>query len=686
MTEIETDKDERSPAGSSISEEMSSMPGWVFWALPVAVACLMYGTSLDLNSLSHDELSTWSRTEYRRLPGLITYGVVPDLHPPGHFILIWLVKQMGWESAVALRLPSVIAGVLSVGVLYRIGRALFDRWTGCVAALLMATSWSFVYYSQDARAYAAVVLFCLLSIDASISVVRALHADRTVGKGAWLQLVLSGSLAAYFHYYGLFFVGLLGLGSALVLLPRYRASIRVCVGFGAIGITYIPWLPTLFDDLQHSSTWVVRHGVAFFPQWWSWVFGNADTPSLMAASAVILGAGIALRRNGVGVRRFAGTPTILVFAWLIGPGLFAFIKSMLSTPALTNKNILMCAPAAYLLVAHGLRQFPDKRRLRHIATAALLAFLVWELVGIKDYYREPTKKDYRGAIRAVVEHGGDLTLARCGIRAHFAYYLEQFGSTAEIDKNMCREKQIEEFAERNAGRSLTFVRVHYKPDQAVSDYLDENYLTTQLFKRRDSVAMMLVPREEEPEPVELLEEVTHPEPTPDGLAAVSLEPVEGEEEPPAEAGCDPDFPALNRVGAWGMWPYRPGQLIDTLENGVRFRRDTEDDGRANLCMKARIPVDGSIQISGSWMAEFGEDGGSAQLSARYYGADGMWVSGEDDQRPVWLVKTTKKSIETLSFEKTYQPPTAADAIQLCLILSGTMGVIELTDVCVQAPH
>jgi hypothetical protein len=167
---------------------------------------------------------------------------------------------------------------------------------------------------------------------------------------------------------------------------------------------------------------------------------------------------------------------------------------------------------------------------------------------------------------------------------------------------------------------------------------------------------------------------------------VSLEPVEGEEEPPAEAGCDPDFPALNRVGAWGMWPYRPGQLIDTLENGVRFRRDTEDDGRANLCMKARIPVDGSIQISGSWMAEFGEDGGSAQLSARYYGADGKWVSGEDDQRPVWLVKTTKKSIETLSFEKTYQPPTAADAIQLCLILSGTMGVIELTDVCVQAPH
>lgn len=668
MTEIDAGKEVASQDESSISDEKGSWSDWAYWALPMAVACLLCGLSLDLNSLSHDELSTWSRTEYGRLPAVLTYGVGPDFHPPGHFILIWLIKQVGFESEVALRLPSVIAAVLSVGVLSRIGGTLFDRWTGCVAALLMATSWSFVYYAQDARSYAAVVLFCLVAIDASIAVVRTLNANRVVGRGAWIRLIVSGSLAAYFHYYGLFFVAFLGLGCGLVLLPNYRALLRVWLGFAAIGLTYIPWLPALMEDLGHSSTWVMRHGTAFFPQWWTWVFGEADIPSLMAVAAIVVGAVMALQRNGLRGRRWAWTPTLLVFVWLVGPGLFAFIKSMLSTPALTKKNILMCAPALHLLVAYGLRQFPDKGRVRYIATGALLVALVWDLVGVKDYYRETTKREYRGAVRAMVEHGGDFTIGRCGIGEHFAYYLKQQGSSLEIDKNLCREKQLEGFIDRMGDQELFFVRAHYRPDDAVRDYLDDTYTSTTLFQELGAVAMVLTPRAG----------VDSAQPDVAGDAPVDTGPV-------VEGACPSAMGEPDRTRSWSMWPDGTGQSLSTTEKGLLFERDSDTSERVNVCLKQRIPVSGLVEFSGTWSAQLGESGDAVQLSAQFWGDDEKLVAKTETQKPVMMVKTTSTSMGPVQFKKVLEAPPDAVAVQLCIRMLGKKGNVGLSDLCVHSP-
>ena len=131
------DQQDQANSGNESSAASAQIPPWAYWAVPVLLAFVLRIVSLELNSMSHDELSTWARTEYNRARGVITYGVKPDYHPPGHFLLIFAIKKLGWETAFALRLPSVIAGALSVGVLYRIGRQLFDRWTGCMAALLV---------------------------------------------------------------------------------------------------------------------------------------------------------------------------------------------------------------------------------------------------------------------------------------------------------------------------------------------------------------------------------------------------------------------------------------------------------------------------------------------------------------------------------------------------------------------
>ena len=53
--------------------------------------------------------------------------------------------------------------------------------------------------------------------------------------------------------------------------------------------------------------------------------------------------------------------TVVVVAWLLVPGLIAFMKSLVSTPALTNRNILPSAPQHFwrwIAVAMCFRYLP----------------------------------------------------------------------------------------------------------------------------------------------------------------------------------------------------------------------------------------------------------------------------------------------------------------------------------------
>ena len=67
-----------------------------------------------------------------------------------------------------MRLPSIIAGTLAIPALYLLGRELYDRRTGLVAAAFGAASPLLIWYSQEARMYAFVELFGLLAaVDAA---------------------------------------------------------------------------------------------------------------------------------------------------------------------------------------------------------------------------------------------------------------------------------------------------------------------------------------------------------------------------------------------------------------------------------------------------------------------------------------------------------------------------------------
>jgi mannosyltransferase len=147
---------------------------WVVAGLTLLAAALRFAT-LGAQAYHHDEIVTASRV----LRGSFWHAMdavgFSESAPPLYYALAWLWTQLTGTGEVGLRSLSALAGVATVPVAFLLGAELRGRRAGIVAAALVAVNPMLLWYSQEARGYALLVLFTAV---AALYFVRAL--DRHV--------------------------------------------------------------------------------------------------------------------------------------------------------------------------------------------------------------------------------------------------------------------------------------------------------------------------------------------------------------------------------------------------------------------------------------------------------------------------------------------------------------------------
>ena len=93
------------------------------------------------------------------------------------------------DRPLGLRSLSALAGVATIPVAFLLGRELRGRRAGLIAAALVAVNPMLIWYSQEARAYALLVLFCALSL---LYCVRALR----VGEGPMRRVATASATSS----------------------------------------------------------------------------------------------------------------------------------------------------------------------------------------------------------------------------------------------------------------------------------------------------------------------------------------------------------------------------------------------------------------------------------------------------------------------------------------------------------
>jgi len=220
---------------------------WIVAGLSALAAALRFAT-LGVQSYHHDEIVTASRI----LPGGFWQSMnavgYSESAPPLYYAIAWAWAQASGTTEFGLRSLSAAAGVATVPIAYLIGLELRDRRAGLIAAALVAVNPMLVWYSQEARAYALLILLAALSL---LFFLRSLR--QATSKDVALWGVFSG-LALATHYFAAFPVGL----EAAWLLRRYGpAWRRLLPGLAVLGATALALLPLLVHQMSFAhAAWI----------------------------------------------------------------------------------------------------------------------------------------------------------------------------------------------------------------------------------------------------------------------------------------------------------------------------------------------------------------------------------------------------------------------------------------------
>jgi mannosyltransferase len=117
---------------------------------------------LGTQSLWYDEaFSVW--ISKLSVPQLVQATAV-DVHPPFYYLLLHYCMMFFGTSESTVRLLSALFGILAIPMIYMVGRQLFNREAGLMAALILTFSSFNIAYSQETRMYSLMALLALLSM------------------------------------------------------------------------------------------------------------------------------------------------------------------------------------------------------------------------------------------------------------------------------------------------------------------------------------------------------------------------------------------------------------------------------------------------------------------------------------------------------------------------------------------
>lgn len=182
--------------------------------------------------------------------GQIWSRTISGLSFPAYLYVLWVTRAILGNSEAALRLPSVIAMLAAVYVLYRIAREFFDGGTALLVCTLFCLQGDVAFAAIDARPYAFAVLATNLSIYALIRWVKeptALHS---------ILLGMSCAFILYFHY--LYSIILMAFGLWMVWVLRgqlWSRTRQLAPAAGTFFLLIAPVLPRLRYVLERRNTY-----------------------------------------------------------------------------------------------------------------------------------------------------------------------------------------------------------------------------------------------------------------------------------------------------------------------------------------------------------------------------------------------------------------------------------------------
>ncbi|HET8632254.1 MAG TPA: glycosyltransferase family 39 protein [Thermomicrobiales bacterium] len=381
--------------------------------------------NLGVQSLWFDEADVVTQSR-AGLGALLRNFVTAGQNGPLYVLFLHAWTAVFGIGEVAVRLPSALAGIATIPLIYLLGRALHGPKLGLAAALVMAVAPYQTWYGQEAKMYALVVL---AAVATTLLFLRALRTDRPAD---WVAYAVATTVGLYLH-----------VAMALILLAQaaYFALVRGARprrrGWLTFAILLLPYLPVGLWEARFlvngATTWHrpidLRDylGVTFtkFAVNRAGDAAQARGLWLFAALALLGALPLAGRRARWPWPALPPRRRTLLLVLLVALPLVLFYAVTLVRPLYSDRYLIAVTPAFALLVAGGVLAL--ERLWRPLALVALAAILATSWVPLREVNlsTEPQKEQWRDAYAHIAAHlhPDDLVIVEPGyLDTTLAYY------------------------------------------------------------------------------------------------------------------------------------------------------------------------------------------------------------------------------------------------------------------------
>ena len=312
----------------------------IFLIILLVAAILRFFNYFEV-PFTHDEFSALFRLQVESFRELIDTGVKPDGHPAGIQVFLYYWTMLFGKSAWVVKLPFTLFGLVSVYLIFRIGRDWFNETTGLLSAAFLASIQYTVMYSQIARPYISGLFFSLLMVYYLSRLVQT--PDKHMYRNL-LLFILAASLCAYNHHFSLLFAAIVGI-SGLFLIPR-KIRIHYVLSGLVILLLYLPHLNIFLHQLKSGGVegWLAKPGNDFLLQYIYYSFNYSWIVAGITLAVVLYGL-MQVRQHSIRYKY-----SLVSLLWFMLPFLIGFFYSRYVNAVLQFSVLIFSFPFLLLFL------------------------------------------------------------------------------------------------------------------------------------------------------------------------------------------------------------------------------------------------------------------------------------------------------------------------------------------------
>lgn len=197
----------------------------------LTLAIIVRVAAID-NPFSHDEWYTYDIVARDFMD--MNIQMFDDVHVPLYFYLLKIWTFFTGTSFFAMKLFSVVLGVLGILIFWNFSNKYFSKMTAKIATSIVTISAFHVAYSATARMYSLLFLFAIIAIYYLFEIIFSNNRQAIIG------LTVANIGLIYTHLFGVFFIGF-EIVALLVYHKKIRKTKRIILGYLALAIAAIPF-------------------------------------------------------------------------------------------------------------------------------------------------------------------------------------------------------------------------------------------------------------------------------------------------------------------------------------------------------------------------------------------------------------------------------------------------------------